>query len=266
MHKKTLVCLLALFAASYSFGDEYLSTDTKNPSLIHNSYGDDVLYPCSAGGEPLVIYATDTHNSVLISSKNIINPLYVKEGYTATPLSIETYEQSDLSSFKNLIVKTTNPEAGEISFELRRNDTQPFYVNTVNYPSIDVSVNGDGTQDKYVSAYRIFANDDLDTAIRETFKPIKHYWFDEDTAIVVDTNVTALHAEAATWNQNGEWTDGTLGRHYYAIRYRFSPEQVPNTDPKEYNGYGFWICGGSQEVNPPIKKSIPLSYADTVSH
>lgn len=255
----TLSCTLLIYT---SYADTYYTVDQQQPSLLHDSYGNTINYPCHAGGEPLVIYSTDAGNQELISSKNVIYPVYVKDGYKASPLSINQDEQSNLISVQNLIIQTINPAYGAVTFELSRNDAQPFYVNTVNYPSIEMPHHDNGTKYKYVSAYQIYANNDLDTPIKTTFKPITHYWMDQDIGILVGKTMTSLHAEAASWNQNGDWTNGELGRHVYPIRYRFSPRGIAGSDPKLYNGYGFWVCGGKQEVTSSAKK--PAVYQDKV--
>lgn len=60
--------------------------------------GLNISYPCTAGGEPLVIYSTEVHNKKPISSKNKIVPVYTKTGFIGTPIEITYTQQFPLIS------------------------------------------------------------------------------------------------------------------------------------------------------------------------
>jgi hypothetical protein len=231
---------MASFIAATAFASYPTINDQEN-TLIYDDAAR-VNYPCNYGGKLLVIYSAPLTNTQPISSQTTLYPIYVKNGYQASPLSIEPSEQTDKTSFKDLVIKTTNPAYGVVSYRLSRTDGQPFYIDTVNFPSLDIPHENVGKKVKYVSSMRLYANDEQQPFVT-TFTPLVEDWFIQDTALLAYHDLKKLMVNEASWNQRGEWTDGELGRHTYPIKYRFSPEE---NDVGTYNGYGFWVCGGKK--------------------
>jgi hypothetical protein len=95
-----------------------------------------IYYPCNMGGEPLVIYSVVDGKP--ITSKSTFYPVYLKEGYLASPLTIPDFETTEEVSNNDLIIQTINPPAAFLSVDLSRKDGIPFYVDTANFPVADV--------------------------------------------------------------------------------------------------------------------------------
>ena len=230
-----------------------LACGTAFASYLHASNGKffdgnvSIDYPCLHGGEPLVIYSAPVNNMTPISSKVPIYPIYVKNGYSAETLTIDQISQSDQTSKQQLLVGNYNPATGAIHFGLSRVDQQKFYINTINFASINAT-----DTSHFVSSFNIMVNDKL---FGETIIPIKMYGFAEDVGFDIQNRVKSVEGTQYSWNQRGDWHDYTHDQKYQ-IPYNFAPKQVDNSD--QYAGYGFWICG---EDTAPSSK--PLSSSQT---
>lgn len=219
-----------------------------------------MTYPCSAGGQPLVIYSMPIGNITPIESNKTIYPLYVRPGYQASPLSIPTELQTSHVSTQNLTIQTTNPAIDSIHFQLSRVDQQPFYVNSINFPPVVIPKPGtEGTREKYVSTYQAFINQES-RPLTQSSRPEYNYSFVQDTGLLLYTPVTSVTATYKSWNQNTEWTDGNLGLHTALVQYRFVPQRSDD-DPDLFNGYGFWVCGAD---TPPASKQLKATYGKTI--
>ncbi len=201
-------------------------------------------YPCSHGGEPLVIYSSVDGRD--ISSKATLLPVYIKDGYQASPISIPDYEMSESVSLKNLIIQTINPAFGYVTFDLSRTDGADFYVDTANFPIVDTDAGKEGDQQKYVSIFNVMINNSDDVYARIAF-PTYNYNFDESAGLYVYSYVNEIKANIASWNQNSKWTNGVLGRNLSNIPYRYSFEKVEDGGRTYYDGFGFWICGSDKK-------------------
>lgn len=243
---------------NYSPAQENLLKPVGKNNFMDNE-GRVIYYPCTMGGEPLVIYSSV--NNQPISSKATIHPAYMKKGYQASPLLIPSFETSEDVSNQNLIIQTINPPADYLSLVLTRTDNHPFYVDTANFPVVDVISGEEGTLQKYVSSFNVTINQAADTN-RRTDLPIYNYNFVQDLGLFVYSEVTQIQARIATWNQNSDWTNGHLGSNYSNIAYRFAPLAV-NDEVETYNGFGFWICGSDQKrINNEPKSQ--KSYIDAL--
>jgi len=220
-----------------------------------------IYYPCSMGGEPLVIYAHFI-GADPISSKSELKPIYIEKGYQASPLVIPSYEQIDKTDNQNLIIQTINPAFGYVSIDLTRKDGKQFYVDTANFPIVDSQYLLDGTLERYVSIFNVTINNS-ESEYAHTDTPIYNYSFDESAGLYVYRYVTEIKANIASWNQRSHWTDGRLGRHYSNIPYRFSPIKIKNGPIDSYDGFGFWICGSDVQQDDNKMKD-QKSYKDTV--
>lgn len=201
-----------------------------------------IFYPCSMGGEPLVIYSS--LNGQAISSKTLWMPVYLKNGYEATPIIIPDYEKSDTLSTTNLIIQTINPADAYVSINLTRKDGAEFYVDTANFPIVDTVSGQEGTQQKFVSIFNVSINNS-DLIYKYVDFPIYNYNFEQSIGLYVYTSVNQITANIASWNQNSKWTNGVLGRNLSEIPYRFSPIKIDGEETF-YDGFGFWICGSDQ--------------------
>ena len=261
------ICFSILSCSVYASESHYTAPNPQlvkaNKGYFRNSVGVAINYPCSFGGEPLVIYSTPVANTNLISSQSTIYPLYVKNSYEATTLTIPHFQKNELKSTKDLIVETINPAFGKISFGLKRTDGQRFYVDTANFPVVEVTSEKEGTKDKYVSNYSVNIND-TSKSFAENEDPAYNYSFDEDTGLYVFHSVKQITANVASWNQNSKWSNASLGRNVSNIGYKFTPQA--SDDPNIYNGFGFWICGSDHKgvvFKPKNNKNI---YRDQLIH
>jgi len=248
MIKKRLVfsALIMVFHFTYAAELPY-STPTPILKKIGKDYfvdreGRVIYYPCSMGGEPLVIYSSLDDQP--ISSKSTWYPVYLESGYQATPLSIPSFETSERTSRKNLIIETINPADAYLSFQLTRQDFPVFYVDTANFAIVDTVSGEEGTLQKYVSTFSVNI-DHLSTEFKHVDVPIYNYHFEEDAGLYVYSYVTQIQSNIASWNQNTNWTDGSLGRNLAKIPYRFSPLKIKKGSG--YDGFGFWICGSNKK-------------------
>jgi hypothetical protein len=257
----TLILGFIAFHPGYAEDTSYVTPTPQLQNIGKNYFKDNegrvIHYPCSMGGEPLVIYSSIDGKP--ISSKSILFPVYLKSGYQATPLSIPSYEENDAISHKNLIIQAINPSAGYVSFNLTRHDRAPFYVDTANFPIVDTTPGLEGIFQKYVSIFNVNINNTSDEFAHIDF-PTYNYHFEESAGLYIYSYVTHIKANIASWNQNSKWTDGKLGRNLSNIPYRFSPiQEVAGHGIATYDGFGFWICGSDQQDEKPKENNNPQS-------
>jgi hypothetical protein len=215
-----------------------------NQHVFKDHDGRVIDYPCSMGGEPLVIYSSVDGRD--ISSKATLLPVYIKDGFQASPINIPNDEISEALSPANLIIQTINPAAGYVSFDLSRKDGANFYVDTANFPIVDTDSGKEGDLQKYVSVFNVTINNTDDMYARIDI-PTYNYNFEESSGLYVYSYVNEIKASIASWNQNSKWTNGVLGRNLSNIPYRFSPMKVEDGGETYYDGFGFWICGSDKE-------------------
>lgn len=198
-----------------------------------------IEYPCSSGGEPLVIYSVPVYNLLPVSSKKPIAPRYVKPGYHASKLVVGQNTQSDKSSLSELIIKTANPSYSNnyVGFSLTRDKDQEFYVDTVNFGSVKVE-----QDDQFVSSARV--TDDQGQVLFQSITPSRMQTFDQDWGIMLFQSVKQINAFQYAWNQKANWRDEN-GEVQHMVRYKFTPQKQEDTSG--YNGFGFWICGSDSE-------------------
>lgn len=265
MIKKSLLftSLLTLLHSAYAI-ESTSSTPTPLLKKIGKGYfvdrsGRVIYYPCSMGGEPLVIYSS--LDGKPISSKATWNPVYVEAGYQATPLSIPTFEMSDSTSPTDLIIETINPASAYVSFELTRQGWPIFYVDTVNFSIVDTFAGEEGTFQKMVSVVNVNINH-ATSEYKHIDMPFYNYNFEEDAGLYVYSYVTHIKANIGSWDENTNWTDGVLGRNTAKIPYRFSPLKIEGKPT--YDGFGFWICG-SDKQDAPHEIGDQKSYIDKLN-
>lgn len=258
MKKHLSLALIALAIFSHSYAAEQYYTASSSEHL--NKMGQlvdlnqqAVNYPCTAGGDLLVVYGTEANNQKYISTHSTLYPLYVQPGFEATPLQIPENQRTLLMSTQMLNLQTINPPRSIITFAVQRENKQPFFVTSVNFPMAKTKPKLSGTWQKIVSMMQVFVNDETSSSIHSTY-PEYNYEFLQDSGLLVYKPVTHITGAIASWNQNTQWTDGRIGRHPSPIQYYFSPK--PNDIPNEYNGTGFWICGS---------KDIPTHAEDKLS-
>jgi len=255
--KKIYALLLMLFLSLDAFANisveknivyyhdlAMVGTSLTKKGILKESPGIAVNYPCQFGGEPLVIYSTKIGNTQSISSKAIIYPLYIKNGYEASALQIPDYEQTSRLSNKYLITQTQNPADASISFSLKRMDNKSFFIDTSLFPIVNSTIAHDGKTQKYVSTIEILINNS-NIPVAFTLYPFPNYSFDEAAGIFVYHRARQISNAISSWDQHEKWSNGTMGKHISQIYYRFSPEQSPD-DPSFYNGFGFWVCGSDK--------------------
>lgn len=228
------------YAAQIAYSAPASLLEKMDQNHFKDQNGRVIFYPCSMGGEPLVIYSSI--NGKPISSKSVLTPIYLKSGYQATPITIPDHEISEAVSNKNLILQMINPALGFFSIGLSRQDGQNFYVDTANFPVIDMIPGTEGTLQKYVSLFNVTIDDSTQEFAHINF-PSYNYSFFESSGLYVYHYVKQITANMASWNQNTKWTDGRLGRNLSDIPFRFSPLMVIDAGKISYDGYGFWICG-----------------------
>jgi hypothetical protein len=205
-------------------------------------------YPCNSGGEPLVIYSAPINNSAPISSLVPIYPIYVKGGYSADNLTIDSANQTPDTSNKDLIVVDYNPGIHAVHFGLRRSDGTNFYVNTINFAAIDATATS-----HFVSSFNVTVNG---KTFVETVTPQRMPNFVQDVNFWVMEPIKSITGSQYSWDQNRPWQSyDNMTR--YPIPYRFTPQVAGSNG--EYAGYGFWICGqDNPNVQPPTNSASKM--------
>lgn len=246
---RNLLIIIALWFSSTAFAGLihyknnlfFLSGPSSNISI---------QYPCTGGGEPLVIYSVPIDNTSPISSQGTIYPLYVKDNYSASNLIIGSPVQTATTSTSTLIVQVPNPANyfDNISFSLESSSAgNSFFVNSINLASIH-----DTMQDQYVVSFQVQADDAL---VNESILPIQMPPFVEDIGVLVENSVKKVNVNYFAWNQLGKWQSNDPYKiPTYPIAFNFEPQ--PSDIPNFYDGYGFWICGSDA---PPMNKRITQS-------
>ncbi len=266
MTKKVITMILGMtfiFSANAAQTPYIVPTsmlEKTNQNYFKDREGRMISYPCSMGGEPLVIYSSIDHKP--ISSTSTLNPIYVKSGYQATPIMIPEFEMSEVVSKHDLVIQTINPASFYVSFDVSREDGADFYVDTANFPIVATKDGKEGTQEKYVSIFNVSINNSDQIYAHVDF-PVYNYSFEESSGLYVYSEVNQITARIASWSQNSNWTDGRLGRNLSNISYRFSPLKVKDGGETYYNGFGFWICG-SDKKQDGNKIGKQKSYVDKI--
>lgn len=260
---KLIIGITATFsvcAAKTSYFSPISSLEKLNNSYyFKDNNGRVIFYPCSMGGEPLVIYSA--LNGKPISSKTIWLPVYLKNGYEATPIMIPDSVMSETLSLTNLVIQTINPADEYLSINLERKDGTEFYVDTANFPIVDTVSGQEGTKQKYVSIFNVSINN-TDLIYTYVDFPLYNYNFEQSVGLYVYSPVNQITARIASWNQNSKWTNGILGRNLSNIPYRFSPIKIEGAETY-YDGFGFWICG-SDQLQFNNKKGKQKIYMDKI--
>lgn len=268
INKRIAVLVLLITICATSFAAQSYSSNTSHYQLnkagrLVNLNQQEVSYPCTAGGELLVVYGTPVNNQQYISSHTTIYPLYVKPGFEATPLYIPDNQRSAAISRSLLNVSTLNPPVSTISFNLRQRNQDAFYVNSVNSPMAKTNPAITGTLQKRVSMMQAFINGER-TSSKHSSYPEYNYNYLQDSGLIIFEMVKNISGAIATWNQNGLWTNGKLGRHRYPIQYNFTPQA--SDDPNFYNGMGFWVCGSVDAPQQNLHVSQrSISYNDKLT-
>ncbi|MCX7122913.1 MAG: hypothetical protein NTV32_04485 [Gammaproteobacteria bacterium] len=222
-----------------AFSVMILTSPSAFASLVHLQ-GDTFLdgnisiqYPCGHGGEPLVIYSMPVNNVTPISSLVPIYPSYVKNGYSAENLTIDSGLQNTHTSKRDLIVTDFNPGVNAVHFGLSRSDQTSFYLNTINFAVIDATATS-----HFVSSFSVNVNGAL---YAETVTPQMMPNFIEDKGISVMSLVKSVEGTEYSWDQSKAWRSyANMTR--YPVPYDFTPQEIGG-NPGQYAGYGFWVCG-----------------------
>lgn len=226
--KKISVLMLIVSGSSYA--------ELKH---VNGSYFDDngekIFYPCTGGGEPLVIYGSTLSSNYLIVSKNKIEPIYIKEGFDFLPLEVANYAQSSENSDQFLIINSQNPatESQYVKIGIQKKDGSNFYVNTVNLASVVTN-----SDEQFVTNYKITINNN---SISSRIIPIKLYSFQQDIGVNIFKNAKKIEAMQYTWNQKTPWTDFSHPTVSSIVKYNFKAQVT--SEPHFMNGFGYWICG-----------------------
>ncbi len=206
---------------------------------INGSYFDDngekIFYPCTGGGEPLVIYGSTLSSNYLIVSRNKIEPIYIKNGFDFLPLEVTNFAQSTENSDQFLIINSQNPatESQYVKIGIQKKDGSNFYVNTVNLASV-----ASNEDDQFVTNYRISINNKM---VSSRIIPIKLYSFQQDIGVNIFNNAKKIEAQQFTWNQKTPWTDYSHPGVSSLVKYNFKAQIT--SEPHYMNGFGYWICG-----------------------
>lgn len=240
--KALIIIELALFSFCALFS---YTVSAKGLSFLgHGLFTDGtttIHYPCTLGGEPLVIYGTLPNNNLPISSQQPISPIYIEQGFMASPLEVSQAAQTQPTATDRLIIQTPNPATmyHYVQFQLQTQDGSLFYVTSVNFAA--VTANADA---KILAYYEI--NTDSDTT-KLTQLPFQMHNFDQDVGVGIEKYVSKIFAKYYAWDEALDWGQGQVAPHRQ-IAYKFTP--LPSEDnPRFYNGYGFWICGGLAKPN-----------------
>lgn len=196
--------------------------------------GETVYYPCTGGGEPLVIFGNLYGSNHIINSKMKQDPIYLKNTFVRLPLEVANFAQAVDFSDKYLIIQSQNPatDAQYIKITLQKKDGTPFYINTVNFASISLE-----TGERFVTNYKINLSNSV---VITQPTPIRMYSFQQDIGANVFKNTNKMEAFQYSWNQNTAWSDT---RNIYNSKIKYSFKAQPTSTPSIFNGYGFWICG-----------------------
>ncbi|MBE8168216.1 MAG: hypothetical protein HAW66_07600 [Shewanella sp.] len=233
---------LALLFSSYS----HSSINTLyhlGESLFSDVNGNTEQFICPAGGEPLVIYSTPADNNKPISSKSKIFPIYIKKGFSASPIQIQILQQSDKMSNRYLYIKSRVPSDSFLDFDLTKKDSSGFWVDSVQYPVIDIDTTKPQEMQKYMTLQ--FVKLDDGPVGPEKQIPNRNYSFIADYGLYVYRNIHKLTGSFTGWNQATLW-DTAWEPLYEDIPFIFTSMRSKD-DPSFYNGYGLWVCGAETE-------------------
>nr|BFD30790.1 hypothetical protein GTC16762_04080 [Pigmentibacter ruber] len=215
-------------------GNIYASIKHINGSFFDDN-GVKIFYPCTGGGEPLIIYGSASSTIDLISSKNKIKPIYIKEGFKSENLEVSFSAQSDETSSQFLVIKSENPAtSGQyVRFNLAKINGDKFYVNTTNIASVAAE-----NDSKIVTNYNINVDNSLTIS---RILPIKMYSFQQDIGVNVFRNLSNLEVQQFVWDQTLPWTDYSHANLSSIIKLNFKAKAT--SEISTFNGYGYWVCG-----------------------
>lgn len=189
-----------------------------------------IEYRCTFGGEPLAIWAAKIDEE--IDSKKDLEPLYVKEGFTASSIEVENHIKGDNVEVGKLHFKVRNPANGGLSFSLSRNET--FFVDTVLF-----STKLSEFSDRVVTNFQIFTdNEVIGGAV-----PLAEYDFAASTGFFVYRNTKKITSYNFSWDQLTEWSNYFITGEQ-DIYVKVTPRKY---EEDHYEGNGFWVCGGEEE-------------------
>ncbi len=136
MRKKTCKVGFILLLIS---GNSYANLTHISGSYFESN-GEKVFYPCTGGGEPLVIYGSLFGSNYIINSKIKQEPSYVKSTFIRLPLEVANFAQTADFSDRFLIIQSQNPatDTQYVKLSLQKKDGTQFYINTVNFASISM--------------------------------------------------------------------------------------------------------------------------------
>ncbi|WGL61219.1 hypothetical protein QEJ31_06395 [Pigmentibacter sp. JX0631] len=210
-----------------------------NIKHINGSYFDDngvkIFYPCTGGGEPLIIYGNAASSNNLVSSKNKVEPIYIKEGFKSQNLEVSNAAQSEENSDQYLIIKSENPAtSGQyVKFNLEKVNGEKFYINTVNLASVSAA-----NENKIVTNYSVKIDNSI---VVSRILPIKMYSFQQDIGVNIYKNLNNIEVQQFVWDQTIPWTDYSHPNLSSLIKLNFRAKAT--TENFNFNGYGYWICG-----------------------
>lgn len=226
LNKFTIIALISLVLGSntgyltHLEGSEFLVTNTTTV----------VEYRCTYGGEPLAIWGAKIDEE--IDSKSTLEPIYVKTGFIASNLEVESHIRGDNVEVGKLHFKVKNPANGGLSFSLSRNET--FFVDTVLF-----STKLSEFSNKIVTNFQIFTDDNqFGGAI-----PHREFDFAASTGLFVYENTKKVTSFNFSWDQLTQWSDYFV-QGEQDIYVKVSPRKY---EEDHYEGNGFWICGQDKE-------------------
>jgi hypothetical protein len=227
----TKVILLSLISFSICANSGYL-THLQGSEFLVNNTSIIVEYRCTYGGEPLAVWGAKIDEE--IDSKKTLEPIYVKEGFVASNLDVESYIRGEDVEVGNLHFVVKNPANGGLSFSLSRNVT--FFVDTVLF-----STKRSDFSDKIVSNFEIIT----DKGKIFGAVPHKEYNFAASTGLFVYENTKEVTSFNYSWDQLTEWSNYFV-EGIQDIYVNVTPRKY---EEDRYEGNGFWVCGGEEEQN-----------------
>lgn len=250
-----LSSLLSALNAIYQPNDLKIKEDnnsyyfTKIDKDLFKVTGSDELvqYKCSYGGEPLAIWSNKIDE--LIDSSLDLKPTYVKEGFKASNLIIDSVSKSKRVERDGIHFIDENLPKGSIYYELTREI--PFFVSTANFPVFLSEFSK-----KTVANFHIHT----DNTKFSGNNPAQQYSFVISNGFFIYENTTLLFGRSFAWDQAIDWSN-VFASNKQDLYMRTVPRLVQG---KYYEGFGFWICGGEEkkEIIEEVSKKRGFVHLD----
>ena len=229
----------------------------KISNLENNNPKLDVIVECRHGGQPLAFWGVEADE--IVDSQVDLKPLYVKESYLASSLSVADFIKLDTKEKNNLHTNPKNPSHVGTKIHFKNENNTPFYIATAGFPPV-LSYNSNQTVSAYkIDMFNVVEEDYLNSNNlrneKASFKQIRpheeiinniphpNHSFIGATHFLVYRVLDEIHTQHFAWDQLIGWSNYFEDNRqdlYYSIGAYDAHEE-------EYYGKGFVMCGSDTE-------------------